>query len=485
MLKLLLFTFFLSSIIISFGQKEVKSKLVDKLVTIKGAAPAYIGKKIEVYEIQDYISNTEILVASSIVKPDSTFSLTFYESKIKKAILRSNNNSSIIYIQPDGKYDVYLPEKDKYDPYRPNGNFVELSFFDLDSLDINYKILGFERWMDDFLAAYFYTKKVNGTEFNIQLDKFKTNVEKEYMSDSSFYFKTFVKFRMASLDEIQQVEEKGTDQKFDFYIKKYPVCYDNDAYMEYVMNFYEDFMLKLSFKNYNAFYLGILKSSPSLLMKSLDTEYYMVNLRIREMIMLKMLSDAYYTKDFPQSNILTIMDSVAVNPFFESNKIISINLKKRLLELVPGGRAPNFALTAADGTVKTLESYPKNHIYINFLDLSSEGNVKQFPLLIPLHLKYQKDIQFITVYKKKDSYSQADLKILASIAWDKFEIKEDDPILKTYQIVTYPSYVLLDGFGYVVQSPAYGPIPNGEGKTIDNVFFQIQKIKAEIKTEQK
>ncbi len=483
MLKFLLFSLLSFSWILSFGQKEVKSKLIDKLVTINGFAPAYIGKTIEVCEVQDYISNTQIVVASSIVKPDSTFSLTFFENKIKKTVLKCNKNSSIIYVQPDGKYDVYFPEKDRYDPYRPNGNFVELNFYGLDSSDINYKILQFERWTDEFLGTYFYTKKVNGTEFNTQLDKFKTNVEKAYMSDSSFFFKTFVKFRMASLDEIQQVEAKGLDQKFDFYIKKYPVCYDNDAYMEYISNFYENFMLKLSFKTYNAFYLGILKSSPALLMKALDQEYYMINLRLREMIVLKMLSEVYYTKDFPQSNILTIMDSISINPFFESNKIISINLKKRLLELVPGGRAPEFALTNLDGSVKTLASYPNNHIYFHFLDLSSIGNVKEFPLLIPLHLKYQKDIQFITVYKKKKSYSEEDLKLLASITWDKFEIKEDDPILKLYQIETYPSYVLLDGFGYVVQSPAYGPTPNGEGKTIDHVFFQIQKVKSEIKTE--
>lgn len=479
MLKAILISFvcFFSLANSCFGQKG-------KLVTINGYAPAYVGKVVEVYEIQDYFSNTESLLASSIVGIDSTFNLQFVGNKTQKVVVRSNKNSSFLYIQPNAKYEVYLPEKDKYDPYRPNGNSVELSFYGLDSNDINYKILGFERWVDDFLGTYFYIKKVNGLEFALQLEKFKKNVEKAYINDSSTFFKTFVKFSFASLDEIQQSEAKGLDQKYDFYIKYAPVSYENDAYMKYITNYYENLMVRLSFKVYNEVYLGILKSSPTLIMKALAGEYYLMNLRLREMMMVKMLSDVFYQGDFPQSNILTIMDSVTNHAMFEANKVISRNLKNRLLELVPGGRAPDFMFTATDGTTRTLASYANKHIYLHFFDPSSIENIKESQLLIPLQLKYQKDIQFITVYKKKEKYSEDEKKALESIRWDKFEISDVDPVLKKYQIETFPSYVLLDGYGYVVASPALGPIPNGQGVDIEKTFFHIQKVKDEMKTKE-
>jgi hypothetical protein len=50
-----------------------------------------------------------------------------------------------MYIQPNATYDIYVPEKDPYEASRPNGNKIELSFFGLDSTDINYKILKFQR----------------------------------------------------------------------------------------------------------------------------------------------------------------------------------------------------------------------------------------------------------------------------------------------------------------------------------------------------
>lgn len=476
--RLIFFLCFFSFVNFCIGQKE-------NLVTIKGYAPAYVGKMVEVYEIQDYLSNTEVLLGSAIVEGDSTFNLQFKGNRIQKVVVRSNKNSSFLYIQPNAIYEVYLPEKDKYDPYRPNGNSVELSFYGLDSTDINYKILGFERWVDDFLGTYFYIKKVDGIQFALQLEKFKKNVEKAYATDTSTFFKTFVKFSFASLDEIQQSEAKGLDQKYDFYIKYAPVSYENDAYMEYISDFYKNFMVRLSFKVYNDVYLGILKSSPTLIMKALSGEYYLMNLRLREMMMVNMLSDVFYTGDIPQANILTIMDSVSNHAMFEANKVVSKNLRNRLLELVPGGRAPDFMFTTTDGSIKTLGSYANKHIYLHFFDPSSVENIKELQLLIPLQLKYKNDIQFITIYLKKESYSEEEKKNLSTVTWDNFQVSAVDPVLKKYKIETFPSYVLLDGYGYVVASPALGPIPNGQGVTIDKMFFYIEKMKSELKKTEK
>jgi len=462
--------------VISFGFSQS-----DKMVTIKGFAPAYVGKKIEVYEIQDYLSFTEALIASSTVGVDSTFTIQFDASKTEKLIVKSNRNKAFLYIQPKGIYDVYLPEKDKYDPYRPNGNTVELSFYDLDSNDINYKILGLERWVDDFLGNNFYSKRASGLEFAKQLDQFKMNVEKAYKADTSKFFKTFVKFSIASLDDIQQSAHRNRYEKHDFYIKFSPVMYENDAYMEYIAKYYENLAPRLSFETNNNVYLGVLKSSPTLIMKALGGEYTLINLRIREIMMVKMLADVYYNGDFPQTNILTILDSVSNKAMFEGTKIISRNIKNRMLELVTGGKSPDFILTSPIGETKTLFSFAKKHIYFHFFDPTSIGNQTEFPLLFPLQLKYGKDVQFVTIYKKNPNYTEQEKKLISSIKWESFEVEEDDPIFKNFQIQAFPSYVLLDAYGYVVASPALGPKPNGEGVSIEKVFFYVQKVNEEEK----
>ncbi len=81
-------------------------------VTISGIAPSYVGKDIEVYEIEDYFSNTERLIASSTVDSDSTFSVKFSSPITRKVVVKGMNNKGFMYVQPNAKYNIFVPEKD-------------------------------------------------------------------------------------------------------------------------------------------------------------------------------------------------------------------------------------------------------------------------------------------------------------------------------------------------------------------------------------
>jgi hypothetical protein len=455
----------------AYGQEE-------RITTINGYAPAYVGKKMELYGIQDFYSNREELLASTVVKEDSTFTIYIFNSEIHKVILKSNNNNSYLYIQPDSKYTVLFPEKDKYEAVRPNGSFLELTFFGLDTLDINYKILRFNRWMDDYMSRIFYLKNANGIEFAQKLDVFKKNVEKYYKSDtldySSKFFETYVKYSIAALDDIQNIANRNRYEKHDFYLKHSKVEYNNDAYMSYLMNFYKSMKQFLSTETSSKVYNGILRSSPTLIMNALGLEYTLINVRIREAAMIQYLAEDFYSGELPQTNILTILDSVANHGLFESNSIIAKNTIFRLTELGPGVPAPNFSLTNASGT-KVLKDYAGKYTYMHFFDPSSVDNRNEVQLLINYYKKYSEDVNFITVYRKKEKYSEEELKAITSIPWASFECDESNSIFKNYRIEAYPYYILLDPYAYVVAAPALGPTPNGVYETIDRLFYQIHR----------
>ena len=348
MMKFFLLSYFsLFSLIFSFGQEK-------KLVTISGIAPTYVGHTISFFEIEDYFSMKENRIASTNVQADSTFNVSFYVNETKKIIVRGNKNQSFLYIQPNAKYDIYLPEKDKFEPYRPSGNSVEITFFNLDSTDINYSILQFQRWSDDFIGNYFYLRKSKPMEFAQKMEEFKGLVEKKYnLNDTTIkyikgspenYLNVFVRYSFASMDNIQYAAERNRYEKHDFYIKHSPVEYQNDEYMAYINAFYEKMTPRLSMETNNRVYLGLLKSSPTLIMRALGAEYTLINMRLREMVMIKMLSEEFYSKDFPQTNILTVLDSVANHSLFDANAVIAKNMKLRLTELTVGGKAPDFVL---------------------------------------------------------------------------------------------------------------------------------------------
>ena len=452
----------------------------EQITKIIGFAPKYIGEKVEVYAIEDYFSMKEKLLATAVVQDDSLFRITVFNSKTQKVYIKSRNNKGFIYIQPGASYEIYLPEKNKYDEYRTLGNEVEISFINLPETDINFRILGFEKWRTDFLGTYFYKKNINGVEFVQKLDSFKINAEKAYADDTSFYFRTYVRFSIAELDDIQFIGARNRFEKYDFYIKKYPVMYENDAYMAYIESFYKQVLTRMPLETNNRVYLGVLKSSPTLVANAMAEEYTLKNAKILELIMIKTLSDSYFKSDFPQTNIISILDSVSNHSLFKENGVIARNLIEKLTEILPGSKAPDFVLTAYGTEEKsTLENFGKKHLYIQFADLNFKEGEKEIELLKPLYEKYKKDVEVITVFRRQENYSRKQEALLKSLPWKKFEVAPDSDILKNYKITSFPSYVLIDAFGYIVASPALKPSPNGKYETIDKSFFYIQKINQE------
>lgn len=468
-MKRLFLSFFLLLINMSiFGQTN--------LVTIKGFAPAFVGKKIQVEEIEDYISQKTTTIASSTVENDSTFSMSFNIAETQRVLVKIENNRSFMYVQPKGQYSILFPQKDPRQPFRPAGNQVELTFFDLDSTDINYRILGFNRWMDNFLALNYADAYKNPVRFNHKVDSFKTVVENYYVQDTGKYIFDYVRFTIANtIDNIQQAGNRNRYEKHDFYIKHQKVLYQNDAYMDYFIKFYSSMMSIIPMEVNNRVYLGLLKSSPSLIMNALGLEYTLINRRIREMVMIKMLSELYYSPDYPQTNIITVLDSVKNNALFSANKIIAANVVDRLTEVVNGGKAPDFVVKNQQGDLKGLSDYRGKYLYIHFYNPMDENNQKEIPLLQNLYEKYSPEISFITICKESDVANSKDDKTLKSIKWDVAVIPNEYSIFSYYKITTFPQYVLIDPFSYIVQAPALGPQPNSTYKTIEKVFFDIQR----------
>jgi hypothetical protein len=450
--------------------------LTQSTVTISGYAPAYVGKQIEINQIEDYLSLIESPIISTTVQKDSTFKLTFSCTEMQKVSLKVHQNKSTLYIQPAGNYELFVPEKDDYNPYNPNGNKIEITFLNLDSTDINYKILQFQRWQDEYIGEYYYLKNVKPIEFSKKIDAFKQLVSTYYQKDTSVFFKTYVKFTVAGLDNIQFAVQRNRYEKYDFYIKNEPVSYNNDAYMNYIATFYEKMMPRFSMEVNNRVYLGLLKSSPTLIMRALGNEFTLKNIRLREIIMVKCLAEEFYSSDLPQTNILTVLDSVANSPLFKSNGIIAKNLIARLTELVSGGKAPDFALKNSINEQKTLNDYKKKYTYIHFFNPESAASIIELEPLFKLYEGYKDHVNFITIYPEKEYATDIKETKLKSIVWDKFAVTNNHRMLSNYKITQYPSYVLIDPYGYIVAAPALSPTPNGQYLTIEKVFFSIKKL---------
>lgn len=444
-------------------------------VQIKGAAIGYENKSIELFQIDDYISMRESRISTSKVNEAGRFEFNFDSNEKKKVVIRSNNNVGYLYVQPNGNYEIDFPKSNKYSRTTATGTEVEIGFFNLDSTDINYKILGFQRWVDNFLGTAYHLKSVDASAFAQRLERFRKNVEKAYQKDSSdTYFQTYVKFSMATLDNIPNAAERNQYEKHDFYLKYSPVAYQNDAYMDFFNGFYKNLVPRLSSKTNNSFYQAVIKSSPSLAMNALGGEYTLINRRIREMVMIKALSESYYSGEYPQTNILTMLDSLEKKCLFEQNQIIAKNIKYRLTHLTPGSQAPDFVLNQNGKKTKTILAYRNKYLYLHFIRPDMENAMKELSILKDIYARYKGQVQFVTVYDASID-SEENIKILEALPWDVFATKQGNSIWKKYEVQSFPHYSLIDGTGVVVSNPALSPTPDQEYNTIDKTFFHIKK----------
>ncbi len=445
---------------------------------IKGVAPDFVGEKVEVFFIDDYLSNMKTRVAYSKVEKDSTFNVSFFNYKTRKLYVQIGKNHFYIYAQPKGRYTLNIIAPPTYLGKKSAGVSVEYLFIGLDSTDINYRILLFNNQKIDFLEDFYKNKSNRKINFVKKLDTFKLNVTEEYKADTSQYLKTYIKYSVAFLDNLPFFGQRNAYEKYDFYIKNESVWYQNDQYMKYIKHYYELYESQLSNKVDEEFYQGVVSSSPTIIMRALGGDYALKNLRLRELIMIKMLSEVFYSNTYSKTNIITILDSLSTHALFKENRTIASNIEFRLLDLEPGSTMPKFSLKI-QGKTKTKKDYQGKHTYIQFIHKNDETSIDDLRLLYPIQQKYSKYISFVTVLvtAPNDALLQDPSPFIKQhkIAWDFSVITEDDPIIKQLQVVKYPYYLLMDATGIVISAPALSPRPNNEYKTIENTFFSIKR----------
>ena len=446
-------------------------------ISINGYAPKYVGQRVLLNVVSDYLTNIESTIATAEVQPDSTFRIITYMQDAQKVNLYVGKNSSFFYVQPGGDYTIYFPDRDRNDPPRPMGNKVEVMFRDLDTNDINDKIMVFNNSLDNFLKINYRKSKTDAVAYNKLFDQFKENISAYFSADTGTYVYDYIRFSLASIDNLPQAGNRNRFEKYDFYLKFSPVRYQNDAYMDYFKTFYSGLMSMLPMERNNEVYLGLVKASPTLMMKALGKEVTLANMRIRELAMIQSLGEMYYQKDYPQTNILAVLDSLADHALFKQHRPIASNMRTRLTEIASGGKAPDFVLTRVDGKKKTLLDYKGKFVYMHFFEPNVEQAKIDFQLLENLHKKYGSQIDFVTIVSEQAYKSDKAKEILKNIGWDLFVADDyNAAIWKDYKVESFPYFVLLDPHGYAVQAPALTPRANALYETIDHTFFEIKKV---------
>ena len=442
-------------------------------ITIYGNATGGENANVYVSLIDDYLTQSESLIYNTITNSEGQFVIELEDLGIRKIVIRIQNSYSKLYVQNDATYFVEFPEQSiDIIPYF-SGSETEILFFNLDSTDINYKILGFEAWMDDEIASLYIIKDVEPIKFVEGVLQFKTEVQTSYASDTSSYFKNYIKYSLGkNLDNLQYFGAPTKESKYEFFIKNEPIQYQNPAYMDYINDFYDGYLFQLDQMIRKPLIQSVYNLNTKHMITAIEFDSLIPNHMFAELIALKIIQQEYQSGTLPKNNLIDLTNQIRLNSLHPNNRKIATNLIEEFYTITSGDLLPVIYLSEQ----YELKAEHQKYLYLHFFDPNNPNSLTEISALKRLQTKYNNEIEFVTIYLNQNSLANDFSKrVLANIKWRSFALDYVHPIWKSLNVGSFPYYILVNPKQKIIALPALGPNPNGSYKTIEKTFYDIQK----------
>tara|TARA_Y100001978_G_C23690983_1_gene434751 strand:- start:991 stop:2382 length:1392 start_codon:yes stop_codon:yes gene_type:complete len=439
--------------------------------TASGAKNAYVYVSL----VEDYLTNTETLIYNTVVNSEGRFVIELEDLGIRKIVIRIQNSYSKLYIQNGATYFVEFPgENIDIIPYF-SGSETEILFFNLDSTDINYKILGFEAWMDDEIASLYILKDVEPVKFVEGVLQFKTEIQATYAADTSNYFKNYIKYSLGkNLDNIQYFGAPTRKSKYEFFIKNEPLQYHNPAYMDYVNDFYDGYLFQLDQMIRKPLIQSVYSSNAAHMITAIEFDSLIPNHKFAEFIALKIIQQEYYSGNLPKNNLIDLTNQIRLNSPYSNNQKIATNLIQEFYTITTGDQLPIIYLNEQ----YQLKAKHQRYLYIHFFDPNNPNSLSEISALKRLQIKYNNEIEFVTIYLNQNALmNDFSKRVLDNITWKSFSINYGHSLWKSLNVGSFPYYILVNPNQTIIGLPALGPNPNGSYETIEKTFYDIKKGK--------
>lgn len=444
--------------------------------SITGKAPFYAGKEIVCTSYKDYLSFELKEEARTKVDSKGWFSLAFEIKNTKQLQLHCGGAQAMLYADPGQTYKVVVNKADssQSNAYRQN---VRIDFDTLPIHDINNLILDFNSRHDDFI---FYNFTLFGKQqFQQRLDTFKLYLSKVYKDVKHPYFATYAAYSVAETELIglpRQDENSFTRVIFGTYIFKKPVVYENDKYMNFFTKFYSDVFKMIPVGDEMDLFRAINKyGSPVLAKRVLSKDILMREDVVCELALLKSLGQEYYNDEFDKDMILSVLDSINLASKHASHREMAANIKKRLMYLQTGSKAPEFLLADHRDSLITMDKFKGKFVYLMFWSIDNVSSMNEMKMMKNMYEKYKWDIEFISVNVDNDPQVMKNFVKKNKYSWTFVHHGKDTKIRDKYNVTALPQYYLIDPERTLIQAPALRPIGNSTYKSIEETFHRIHK----------
>jgi peroxiredoxin len=429
-------------------------------IAIKGTAVSFKKAQLQLCTIDDYINGHEQVIDSAMVDDKGNFSFKPTIKQTTYSYLKQGDLLYELYLEPATNLDIVIPDTAGF---AKDSVLKPIQFVQPNALNSN--VVLFDAEYNDFLIANYKlilrktAKAATKAFIKAQQDKYATN--------TNSYFANYMLYRFGSLELLAAT--KSRKEVLEFYIKDKPIQYNNPAYMGLFNELFEENLKVFRSTAAGAALSSIINDRIDYgkAIAIMQRDSTIPNDTLRELALLKGLGEMYYEANAVQYSILEMLRYIAANGITAYSKGVAKNTLAQLEKLRTGTPAPVFNLKDfVSGKMVSLSDFKGKYVYLSFWDENNPRSVQEIDLIRELDKKYGRKIAFVSICT-----SINETKTLAFINRNKYKwaflnAAGSPKLLKDYDVLSYPSFYLIDREGNILRCPADRPTGNIE-RTLD------------------
>ncbi len=292
---------------------------------IEGIFNLLPGREVRLISVSDPFSKTEQILDIDSIDTEGNFELNTSLDHYEQLFVSVNRYKAPVYLGPGDSLILELRSEPKYrlaDSWL-KGN-LEYAFLKSDDKDINKDISRFD-------GAY-YLFFVQNARF-IGTNKIKNKIvefESEFGEPDSAH--AFVQlYTRYSVAEMKLSNGFNREKVYEEYLKNEDLHPSHPAWISFFDSFYADYFSEHDNRFggaalYNQLNAGISVDSLHTL---LDRDPYLEQAKIRQLVLLKSISEAYGSSQFKKEPLRKILKSIVENPESQNVETFARNLQKK------------------------------------------------------------------------------------------------------------------------------------------------------------
>ena len=440
--------------------------LFSEEVSIFGYAPTYRNDTIVFYHFPDPVSKIPIKIAKCPVDEFGAFRFEFESDEVWQIFANLGIYQVYLFAKPGMEYELNLPpkqEKTLNDILNPffQALSIHIGILNTDSLDLNFLIQSFEQKYQPYFKSRlvsFYNK------LEIEpVEEFILNTDQVFINTTDKYFSDYRKYKY----KVLRLLKPGTGIRIKLYsnFQGEEILYENTAYIEYFNQVFRNYLktalrlpdgdkLRFDIERKN----DLSGQCSEALKQTISGQLAIKDDKLLEFILLKALYDGYFDSDFNRSSLLNLIIDIEMNSGYSNHRMIARNIIWKVSRLDPGKTAPDFSLTDQTGKNLSLQDFRGKFVYLCFGSFGCYNCLAHYPLLLELQNKYQENLSLLTISVDR-SYEEMKSGLKTnSYPWHFLFYGKQEKLFIDYDIRVFPSYVLIDPKGNLINSFAPSPL---------------------------